>query len=86
MIRLQQNNEAGSLLYATPGAAEKKYEMDEMDYDGATLEYRWEMADGTEPGCRLQKRSSILMSGDCVDSSGQRVATTSIKPPPGRLD
>jgi hypothetical protein len=86
VIRLQQNNEAESFLYTPPGGTEQKYEMDDMDYDGAMLEYRWETAEGTELECRLQKRSSTLLSGDCVDPSGQRAATMSVKPPPGRLD
>jgi hypothetical protein len=86
VIRLQQNNEAGSFLYTAPGGTEQKYEMDDMDYDGATLEYNWETAEGAKMDCRLEKRSPTLLSGDCLDASGRRGATMSIKPPPGRLD
>jgi hypothetical protein len=86
VIRLQQNNEAGSFLYAPPGGGEQKYEMRKMKYDGSTLSYSWETAEGAKMDCRLQKRSSTLLSGDCLDASGQRGATMSIKPPPGRLD
>ena len=86
VIRLQQNNEAGSFLYTAPGGTEQKYEMDDMDYDGSTLTYNWVSAEGAKMDCRLQKRSSTLLSGDCVDPSGQRAATMSVKPPPGRLD
>jgi hypothetical protein len=86
VIRLQQNNEAGSFLYAPPGGGEQKYEMKKMKYDGSTLSYNWETDEGAKMDCRLQKRSSTLMSGDCLDASGQRAATMSMKPPPGRLD
>jgi len=86
VIRLQQNNEAGSFLNTPPSSTEEKYEMDDIDYDGSTLSYDWVTAQGAKMDCRLQKRSSTLLSGDCLDSSGQRAATMSLKPPPGRLD
>ena len=81
VIRLQQNNEAGSFLYMPPGGTEQKYEMDDMDYDGSTLSCEWVTARGAKMDCRLQKWSSTLLSGDCLDSSGQRAATMSLKPP-----
>ena len=86
VIRLQQNNEAGSFLYAPPGGAEQKYEMKKIKYDGSTMSYNWETGAGAKLDCRLQKRSSTLLSGDCLDSSGQRAATMSMNPPAGRLD
>ena len=47
VIRLQQNNEAGSFLYSPPGGAEQKYEMNRVDYDGETLEYNWVTSEGS---------------------------------------
>ena len=86
VIRLQQNNEAGSFLYVPPGGAEQKHDMKSVDFNGSTLEYSWVTAEGKKLECRLEKRSSTLLSGDCLDPSGSKAAAMSIKPPPGRLD
>jgi hypothetical protein len=60
--------------------------MKKVDFNGSTLEYNWVTAEGTKLECRLEKRNSTLLSGDCLDPSGSKAAVMSIKPPPGRLD
>ena len=57
-----------------------------LEWDGAALHYSWTDPQGTQLNCELVKKSSTLLGGDCVDSSGGTQAQMTLSPPAGLLD
>ena len=86
VIKLQKRQEEGSFLFTPPGSEEQKIEMKDVEWDGSKLEYSWTNATGTELHCRLYKKSDTLLSGDCLDSAGDKAASMTMSPPAGRMD
>ena len=65
---------------------EKQVEMTGLEWDGAALHYSWTDPQGTQLNCELAQKSSTLLGGDCVDSSGGTQAQMTLSPPAGLLD
>lgn len=88
LIRLQAQQGSGRIIFPSfeEEGDEYQIDMEQMKWDGETLEYSWRDRKGTKLSCRLAKRSDTLLSGGCVDPKGGLMAEMTMSPPAGRLD
>ena len=86
VLKLQQNRGEGSIMYTPPGGSERRVPMKDVQWDGSSFEYSWAPSGTDRMVCRLHRKSDVLLTGDCVDRTGGKVGSMTMKPPPGRLD